>query len=546
MSTITAEAAKVTMNATRHENALGELRLCDPETDSIILIPTPTNDPNDPLNWPKPYRVYIAVLVSFAIFFGNFLAAGPTVAILNITTDYFGSASSDLDSNIAKAAYFFTTTALLQGVSNLLWLPLIVKFGRRPVYVASFTLYTAVVAWAGGATSFNSELGARIMMGVASGAAECLAPLTISDLFFVHERGTIMAIYTTALSAGVGCGIVIAGLITKDLHWRYIYWVSLILIGSCTILIIFTFPETRYDRAEGPGDGRTTTEDERIISPNSKSEGTYSDSARQSCFSVSPKQTYRQSLRLFSGIHTQESFMKLVTRPIILLALPPVLCATLTMAVTIGFLVAITSNFAVAFDAVYEFEPWQSGLCFIASPVGAGIGAFFGGRFSDIVAGWFTRRNDGIRCPEMRLPAISISLVTAPLALTLYGVGIDKEWHWIVPTIGLGLLSFSIVQSTNISLVYTIDSYRPIAGELAVTQHAFKSVFGFLLSFYTNPWIAKSGYANAFGAMAGISGCIILMWIPMYIWGGRIRQVTWGWSFIRRLAHWHQDREVGE
>lgn len=142
---------------------------------------------------PKPYRVYIAVLVSFAIFFGNFLAAGPTVAILNITTDYFGSASSDLDSNIAKAAYFFTTTALLQGVSNLLWLPLIVKFGRRPVYVASFTLYTAVVAWAGGATSFNSELGARIMMGVASGAAECLAPLTISDLFFVHERGTIMA-----------------------------------------------------------------------------------------------------------------------------------------------------------------------------------------------------------------------------------------------------------------------------------------------------------------------------------------------------------------
>jgi hypothetical protein len=78
------------------------------------------------------------------------------------------------------------------------------------------------------------------------------------------------------------------------------------------------------------------------------------------------------------------------------------------------------------------------------------------------------------------------------------------------------------------------------------TNSFILAVFGFLLSFYTNPWIAKSGYANAFGAMAGISGCIILMWIPMYIWGGRIRQVTWGWSFIRRLAHWHKDREVGE
>jgi MFS family permease len=152
-----------------------------------------------------------------------------------------------------------------------------------------------------------------------------------------------------------------------------------------------------------------------------------------------PKRTYWQSLALFSGIHTQESILKLFFRPIILLTLPPVLWATLMMSVTIGFLVAITSNFAVAFNTLYGFEAWQSGLCFIACPVGAGIGAFFGGRFSDMVADWLTRRNDGIRHPEMRLPAVSISLITAPLALVLYGVGIDKGLHWIVPTIGLGL-----------------------------------------------------------------------------------------------------------
>lgn len=207
-----------------------------------------------------------------------------------------------------------------------------------------------------------------------------------------------------------------------------------------------------------------------------------------------PKRTYWQSLTLFSGIHTQESTLKLFFRPVILLTLPPVLWATLMMSVTIGFLVAITSNFAVAFNTLYGFEAWQSGLCFIACPVGAGIGAFFGGRFSDIVADFLTRRNNGIRHPEMRLPAVSISLITAPLALVLYGVGIDKGLHWIVPTIGLGLcelthdheerqtltdsiVNFSIVQATNISLVYTIDGYRPVAGELAVTQHAFKCEF---------------------------------------------------------------------
>ena len=80
----------------------------------------------------------------------------------------------------------------------------------------------------------------------------------------------------------------------------------------------------------------------------------------------------------------------------------------------------------------------------------------------------------GTREPEFRLPAMTIGLVTTPLALALYGAGIECEWHWIVPTVALGLLSFSIAQATNVSLVYIVDSYRPVAGETVVTQLAFK------------------------------------------------------------------------
>lgn len=140
----------------------------------------------------KGYRLYIAGLVTFAIFLSNFLAAGPTVAIVNITNDFFHGPASDFASNIAKTSYFFTTSALLQGLGNLVWMPAIVKYGRRPVYVISFLLYTVTAAWAGASTSYGSELAARIWMGFSSGAAECLAPLTIADCFFLHERGTIM------------------------------------------------------------------------------------------------------------------------------------------------------------------------------------------------------------------------------------------------------------------------------------------------------------------------------------------------------------------
>lgn len=38
-------------------------------------------------------------------------------------------------------------------------------------------------------------------------------------------------------------------------------------------------------------------------------------------------------------------------------------------------------------------------------------------------------------------------------------------------------MSIAIAQATNVSLVYVIDSYRPIAGETVVSQLAFKCEF---------------------------------------------------------------------
>ena len=141
------------------------------------------------------YRYYLAVVVCLAMVMCNFLAAGPTVAIVNITIEFFGTPpmTPGFPAAIAKVAYFFTTTALMQGMGNLIWMPLIVKYGRRPVYLGSFTIYTACAIWAGVSKSYASELAARIVMGFAAGSGECVAPLTIADIFFLHERGLVMA-----------------------------------------------------------------------------------------------------------------------------------------------------------------------------------------------------------------------------------------------------------------------------------------------------------------------------------------------------------------
>lgn len=45
--------------------------------------------------------------------------------------------------------------------------------------------------------------------------------------------------------------------------------------------------------------------------------------------------------------------------------------------------------------------------------------------------------------------------------------------------------------------------------------------------------------------MAGISAAVIILWIPLYIWGKALRIKTWQWR-IMSLVRWADDREVGE
>lgn len=48
----------------------------------LLLLPSPSNDANDPLNWSKARKWWITCVVCAAVFCCNFTAAGPTIAIV--------------------------------------------------------------------------------------------------------------------------------------------------------------------------------------------------------------------------------------------------------------------------------------------------------------------------------------------------------------------------------------------------------------------------------------------------------------------------------
>lgn len=257
-------------------------------------------------------------------------------------------------------------------------------------------------------------------------------------------------------------GIILAGLITITHSWRYIYYIATALIGGLTILVFLTLPETSFVRSSSGRSNsivaNTVEKDiEEVRADTGKADHATLEESEHSSSTVSGTKTalpkkkgFLASLAIFNGTFTSESLWKMAYRPVILLTLPPVLWATLVMSVTIGFLVAISSNFASAFQQVYGFKAWQSGLCFISGMIGTLLGILGGGWLSDWVADFFTQRNGGIREPEMRLPAITVALVCSPLALVLYGCGIEYQWHWMVPTFALGLSKYCHPKGTNL------------------------------------------------------------------------------------------------
>lgn len=256
---------------------------------------------------------------------------------------------------------------------------------------------------------------------------------------------SVSRIYTFAVSSGIGGGIVLAGLITIKHDWRMIYWVNLALLGAVTILIILTLPETLYLRVNA---GASSHQEQQTQQPGEElgdGKGGHSyteDISRQ--LSSTPaheiaKKTFIQRLSVFSGVYTHENFLKIMFRPFVLFCLPSVLWATLVWAVTIGFVISVNSNTSVAFQEAYGWDAWQSGLAYVALFIGSLLAIAFGGKLSDATVDFFVRRNKGVREPEMRLPAMVIPLVVGPLGLILYGLGVERQLHWMCPTMALGL-----------------------------------------------------------------------------------------------------------
>ncbi|KAF1940425.1 MFS general substrate transporter [Clathrospora elynae] len=210
----------------------------------FILEPQPEDSANDPLNWRQVRRDVALVSLGFYCMIGGgmtpLLAAG------------FNDVAATYDVTIPQVALTTGLYMLGLGLGSVVASPTAILFGKRPVYLGAIILFILSSIWCALSPSYASLVVARIVQGLAVSPVECLPSATIAEIFFLHERAYRLGIYTLLLLGGKNLIPLVSAVIVQSLGWRWVFWITAIVVGFCFFLIFFFVPETFWDRAPRP------------------------------------------------------------------------------------------------------------------------------------------------------------------------------------------------------------------------------------------------------------------------------------------------------
>ncbi|MEY9964281.1 EmrB/QacA subfamily drug resistance transporter [Streptacidiphilus sp. MAP12-16] len=130
-------------------------------------------------------------------------------------------------------------------------------FSRKRVLIAGLAGFAVASAIGGAAVSFPMLVTARTLQGV---FAALLAPAALGTLTSTftdpRERGRAFAVFGSVASGGAGVGLILGGVLTQYLSWRYTLYVNLVFaafaIAGALAWIRSSRPATR-PRQDWPG-----------------------------------------------------------------------------------------------------------------------------------------------------------------------------------------------------------------------------------------------------------------------------------------------------
>ncbi|KIJ39476.1 hypothetical protein M422DRAFT_49621 [Sphaerobolus stellatus SS14] len=536
--------------------ALVHKRKAQSGLNEVILVPKPSNDPLDPLNWPRWRKECIFWVLALGGALGSSTGHLLNPGFVELSKEWGvsvnafkegvgnGRSFSTIDKNNTKLLIIRIMCSFCPWVS-----PLAVKYGRRPVYLTAALLLFFGTIWSGLSQGLQSFTGSRIIQGFGVAAFESVMTASIGDIYFVsvfsrvHQRGLRTAIWSFGLTAGVNVAPIVNGYVISSP--RFIS----ALFGILCLLVIFLVPETAYKRQhryaiDSSGASELVPRKAPSIeASNLKNE--FEEVAKSSLGEKDPANTFIfeahddiqihtprhdiKQLLPWSGYKDEKSLFKIFLRPFPFLLSPVVFYGVFIFGLTFIWLILLSIITSTVFALPpYHFNTRQVGLVSIGPMVGSLIGTIISGPLCDLVTTAFAKRNKGIYEPEARLLLIIPMFIFQVGGYIGWAILASKGAHWIGPVSMYTIINLGQSIGNTAAIAYIIDVHRENAAECFAIINFVKDVVLYGFAQFANSWVAEMGVLRVFGVLAGMSGFCMLTTIPMYIYGKRAR------SFVAR------------
>jgi DHA2 family multidrug resistance protein len=183
----------------------------------------------------SPIETWLATLAGLTAFFtALFTASMINVAIPSVMGS-FGVGQSQ--------AQLLLSTFLAMNSTGLLassWA--VARFGRREVFLGALLIFGLAGIFCFVAPNFDLLVVARVTQGFAAGLLQPLVMLVLVEVFPEHKRGLAMAMFAMGVTAAVGVGPAVGGLIIEAFQWRLIFLAPIPLTLLAIVLGFFFLP----------------------------------------------------------------------------------------------------------------------------------------------------------------------------------------------------------------------------------------------------------------------------------------------------------------
>lgn len=130
----------------------------------------------------------------------------------------------------------------------MFWQAIALQYGKRPVYLFSCLASVIILATAPLCVHPGTYLANRIILGFFGSPVESLAEISITDIWFAHERPKYLAWYGWALALCGKLAPMLSGFINVGMGWKWTLWWCAIFNAFAFVYCFFLMEETNYDR----------------------------------------------------------------------------------------------------------------------------------------------------------------------------------------------------------------------------------------------------------------------------------------------------------